>query len=127
VLGSNLTNELNLGHQLLFYEEHDDEIVLNFGDGLTASCDFLVGADGFRSAVRKCFLDSQGLSQSPSMNPVWTGSYIYRGLIPVDRLQAEFPRHRVLEGPVQYVGKYRVKFTMITLIYGLTNLLAIRT
>jgi len=118
VLRCNLTNELNLGHQLLFYEEHDDGIVLNFGDGLTASCDFLVGADGFRSAVRKCFLDRQGLSQSPSMDPVWTGSYIYRGLIPVDRLQAEFPGHRVLKAPVQYVGKYKVKIIMITLIYG---------
>ena len=99
VLRSNLTNELHLGHQLLFYEEHGDEIVLNFGNGLTTSCDFLVGADGIRSAVRKCFLHMQGLSHSPSMNPVWTGTYIYRGLIQAEHLQAEFPGHRVFEGP----------------------------
>ena len=100
MLKTHITTELHLGHQLLSYEELDDEITLHFGNGLTASCDFLVGADGIRSAVRRSFLEKQGLSQSPSMNPVWTGAYIYRGLIPAEQLQAEYPGHRAFEAPV---------------------------
>ncbi len=100
VLKSHLTTELHLDHRLLSYEELDHEITLHFDNGLTASCDFLVGADGIKSAVRRSFLEKQGLSQSPSMNPVWTGAYIYRGLIPAEQLQAEYPGHRVFEAPV---------------------------
>ena len=91
---SNLTNELHLGHQLLSYDELDDEITLHFTNGHNASCDFLVGADGIRSAVRRSFLEKQGLSHSTSMHPVWTGAYIYRGLISRCQLEAEYPGHR---------------------------------
>jgi salicylate hydroxylase len=106
VLRSNLTNELHLDHQLLSYEELDNEITLHFDNGHTASCDFLVGADGIRSAVRAGFLENQGLSHSPSIGPIWTGAYVYRGLISVDQLRAEYPGHRACETGV-YV---RIRF-----------------
>jgi salicylate hydroxylase len=114
-----------LSHRLVSYEEVGDEIHLTFQDGSSAICDLLIGVDGIKSVVRKCFLEQRGLPSSPSYNPVWTGSYAYRGLVPADELEKEFPGHRAVIMPVmvrnlsfdeivdlirltQYVGKLKV-------------------
>ncbi|KIM41411.1 hypothetical protein M413DRAFT_18946 [Hebeloma cylindrosporum] len=101
------SGQLHLSHRLLSYEETDDEIQLHFQDGQTASCDLLVGMDGIKSVVRKCFLVKQGLGDSPSMHPFWTGSFAYRGLVPIDKLEAAFPGHRVFHTPMMYCGKFK--------------------
>jgi 2-polyprenyl-6-methoxyphenol hydroxylase-like FAD-dependent oxidoreductase len=50
-----LTQNLNIEWNKRFemYEELEDRIVLHFEDGTTAEADFLIGADGARSRVRK--------------------------------------------------------------------------
>jgi salicylate hydroxylase len=99
-LTNGLSDRLRLSHRLVSYKEVGDEIHLTFQDGSSATCDLLIGIDGIKSVVRKCFLEKQGLLFSPSVNPVWTGTYAYRGLIPADELEKEFPGHRAMIMPV---------------------------
>ena len=100
VLTSRLAGRLHLLHRLVSYEEVDREIHLKFQNGSSATCDLLIGVDGIKSVVRKCFLEKRGLLSSPSANPVWTGSFAYRGLVPADELEKEFPGHRAAIMPV---------------------------
>jgi len=99
LIGS-MEGQLHLSHRLVSYEETDKEIQLQFQDGKIASCDLLIGMDGIKSVVRKCFLVKQGLLNSPSIHPFWTGSFAYRGLVPIDKLEAAFPGHRVFHTPM---------------------------
>ena len=99
-LASRLTGRLHLSHRLVSYEEIRDEVHLTFQNGSSAICDLLIGIDGIKSVVRKCFLEKRGLLSSPSYNPVWTGSIAYRGLVSVDEIEKEFPGHRAVVMPV---------------------------
>ena len=84
--------QLHLSHRFESYEDIGHEVVLHFSNGTSATCDILIGVDGIRSAVRKCFLDKRGLN-SRSYEPYWSGGYAYRGLIPVEELERVFPGH----------------------------------
>ena len=97
---SKLSGRLHLSHRLVSYEEVGDEIHLTFQDGASAICDLLIGVDGIKSVVRKCFLEKRGLPSSPSSNPIWTGSFAYRRLVPADELEKEFLGHRAVKMPV---------------------------
>ncbi|KAF8148009.1 salicylate hydroxylase [Crassisporium funariophilum] len=106
-LMSQLHGRLHLSHRLVSYEEHDSNVLLNFQNGATATCDLLVGMDGIKSGVRKLFLQSQGLYKSPSFDPIWTGTLAYRGLIPIEKLEKIFPGHNASTRPVMYCGKFK--------------------
>jgi salicylate hydroxylase len=93
VLYEKSMGEVHLSHRFVSYEDVGSEVILKFENGVTATCDILVGVDGIRSTVRKFFLEKQGHFMSPSCNPYWSGAYAYRGLIPVEDLQKEFPGH----------------------------------
>jgi salicylate hydroxylase len=92
--------QVHLSHRFESFEEVGNEVVLHFENGTSATCDVLIGVDGIRSAVRRCFLDKRGLSNSPSYEPYWSGTYAYRGLIPVEELEREFPGHLACKEPV---------------------------
>lgn len=79
-----------------FEETSEGEVHLNFHDGTTVTCDILVGMDGIKSVVRKGLLIKQGLSHSASLDPVWTGTVVYRGLIEQSELEAIYPGHRTI-------------------------------
>lgn len=141
-LVSGLNGRLHLGHRFSSYEEVGDEIRIQFQNGTTATCDLLVGMDGIKSAVRKSLLLHQGLPDSPSMEPVWSGTIAYRGLVPRDVLDEVFPGHRAITTPMmvslvndagiflfpltnapQYVGKFKVfQFLLIKNTSTMTNL-----
>ena len=99
-LANRLTGRLHLSHRLVSYEEIRDKVHLTFQNGSSTICDLLIGIDGIKSVVRKCFLEKQGLLSSPSLNPVWTGSIAYRGLVSVDEIEKNFPGHRAVVMPV---------------------------
>lgn len=76
-------------------------ITLFFSDKPPASCDILVGADGIKSTLRKLFL-----SRLPNperfgrfMEPVFSGTAVYRGLVSKEELKKVFPGHRILDHP----------------------------
>ncbi len=58
--------------------ETNHEIILTFQDGTTATCDYVIGADGIHSVVRSYVLDSQN---HPTVNPHFSGTWAYRGII----------------------------------------------
>jgi salicylate hydroxylase len=101
VLVDHLPPSVNIHYKkrLSKYVQREGKVILTFEDGTTASTDLLLGADGIKSAVRRCFLYEQAdLAMENgrpgeadillnSIEPQWTGIVAYRNLIPVERLQ----------------------------------------
>jgi len=88
----------------------DCPIRLQFYDGSTATCDLLVGCDGIKSTIRRQMLEEKAQAGRPELlsmiDPVWTGTIAYRGLIPVERLNhANGKEHRTIQTPMMYCGK----------------------
>lgn len=88
-------------------------IDLFFEDGTAAQCDILVGADGFKSAVRRTLLNERAMMAQQagrtreaseilsSIEPLWSGTNAFRALIPAEKLMARYPGHRALTTPSQ--------------------------
>ena len=96
---SRISGSLLLKHRFSSYEELDNEVIIHFGDGTTARCDILIGMDGIKSCLRKSFLQ-QNIPMSRSIDPVWSGTMAYRGLVSRDVLDKEFPGHRSITTPM---------------------------
>ncbi|HFC04218.1 MAG TPA: hypothetical protein ENJ55_00815 [Rhizobiales bacterium] len=69
--------DIQLAHSLTRLDITDHEIGCQFNNNKQASHPFLVGADGFRSVVRRSVLND-----GP---PIFTGHSLYRALIPLDQ------------------------------------------
>ena len=87
--------------------QSEPQIRLQFSDGSAAICDLLVGCDGIKSVVRKQLLEDHvhkggGDPQLQSyIEPVWSGTIAYRGLIPVKRVRnADGTEHRAIRSPM---------------------------
>lgn len=98
--------------RLLSYsqEASDGHLDLQFQDGSTVTCDLLVGCDGIKSGVRRQMLKEKAQAGQADLlrliEPVWTGTIAYRGLIPVHRLiRADGQEHRTIQTPMMYCGK----------------------
>ena len=94
-----------------YTNENEEEIILRFEDGTEAHADVLIGADGIRSPTRRTLLtrlsealDSKGVGVGVDykdfVEPVWSGTLVYRSLIPASALEAKYPGHRALSVPV---------------------------
>ncbi|KAI5925167.1 mannitol 1-phosphate dehydrogenase [Camillea tinctor] len=60
-------------------EDGTDNAVLHFTDGTTAKHSVVLGCDGIKSRTRELLL------KDDNMKAVFTGKYVYRGLIPMDK------------------------------------------
>ncbi|EJD50169.1 FAD/NAD(P)-binding domain-containing protein [Auricularia subglabra TFB-10046 SS5] len=87
---------------------------LRFAGGTKAACDVLVGADGVRSPVRRAMLhleSESGADVREYAPPVWSGECVYRALVPMPVLAAEWARlggvgeHRIMQDRLLYCGK----------------------
>ncbi|KAJ3772794.1 FAD/NAD(P)-binding domain-containing protein [Lentinula raphanica] len=100
--------------------KHGGPIRLSFEDGTHATCDILVGADGIKSAVRRCLVREQlqldrdnGRTSNEQARPAyddyisWSGSVAYRALIPVERLKGDYDKGlpTLPTTPTMYCGK----------------------
>jgi salicylate hydroxylase len=62
-------------------EGGDQRLVMSFEDGTTAEADAVIGCDGIKSKVRQVIV-GEG---HPSVHPVYTHKYAYRGLAPMEQ------------------------------------------
>ena len=77
----------HLDHSLERYEHTGDGVVAHFSNGRSETCDLLVGADGFRSAVRG--------QMHPDVQPEYAGYVTWRGVaneadLPADIRENDF-------------------------------------
>lgn len=78
-----------------------DCVEMKFEDGEVARCDFLIGADGIKSVVRRDFFAYPMTIQSLiSVDPIWSGTVAYRGLIVTEELLERLPGHRASKQPM---------------------------
>lgn len=96
-------NVIRLGKRLIKYSyvRENGPIGLQFSDGTRAVCDVLIGSDGVRSIVRGQFIQDKALADDDDrllkhVQPRWSGTVIYRSLIPNSRLAAQNPNHSLL-------------------------------
>jgi salicylate hydroxylase len=61
------------GHQLIEVEERSDRVVLAFANGTRIEAEFVIGADGVRSVIRKALYGDD--------NPIYTGQMVWRALL----------------------------------------------
>ena len=71
----------HLGKELRGLEASDERVLAHFADGSTAEAALLIGADGFRSAVRALVL--------PEIKPIYAGYVAWRGLVAESALSAQ--------------------------------------
>nr|POE71855.1 6-methylsalicylic acid decarboxylase ata [Quercus suber] len=74
----------HFGKRLERIDEEAESLHLHFKDGTDATADCVIGADGVHSAVRRHILGDD----HPALDPVFTGSVAYRGLVPMRDAEA---------------------------------------
>ena len=111
------TVKCHFGHRLSHYttttsSTGNQEMKLNFVDGQTATCDILIGFDGIKSAVRtQLYRDSTSSEEKEVPEPRWTGTYVYRGIVPFEELEKAIGYHCAFV-PQMYLGQDSVGFTI---------------
>ena len=87
------TSGIHLGHRLTGLEERSDSIMLAFANGTEVEAEFVIGADGVRSVIRRALYGED--------NPTYTGQMVWRAL-----LNGNDVPENVLEptGHIQWVG-----------------------
>ncbi|KAI0784810.1 FAD/NAD(P)-binding domain-containing protein [Abortiporus biennis] len=104
----------HFGKRLQAYKDEAGSpgVELFFEDGTSAKCDVLIGCDGIGSIVRKQMFVDEAKKDQPSlldfMTPVFSGTKVYRALVPVERLREKNASHRSLDTPVIYSGMSKV-------------------
>jgi len=86
-------------------------ITLFFEDGSKAMCDVLIGSDGVKSAVRRTLLTESAIETRQdgqihesseilkAIEPIWSGTVVYRTVILAERVKSQCHDHRVLSQP----------------------------
>jgi salicylate hydroxylase len=84
---------IHLGHRLTGVEEESDRVTLAFENGVRVEAEFVIGADGIRSVIRRALYGDD--------NPTYTGQMVWRALLDGSKVTED-----VLEptGHVQWVG-----------------------
>jgi salicylate hydroxylase len=87
---------IHLGHRLTGIEERGDRVALAFENGARVEAQFVIGADGVRSVIRRTLYGAD--------NPSYTGQMVWRALLNASDVPPE-----VLEptGHIQWVGPGR--------------------
>jgi salicylate hydroxylase len=70
---------VHVGHKLAAFADSGDHVDLQFENGVQASADIMIGADGIHSTVRHALFGAE--------EPRYSGGIAYRGLIPAERVR----------------------------------------
>ncbi|MEO8445634.1 MAG: FAD-dependent monooxygenase [Gammaproteobacteria bacterium] len=94
---------LHLGHTLEDFGQDSNGVTALFTNGETARGDVLVGCDGIRSTVRARLFGTE--------DPRFTGYVAWRGLVPMERLNAALvvPDSAVWIGPGHFLTRYKIR------------------
>ncbi|KIK34329.1 hypothetical protein CY34DRAFT_26880 [Suillus luteus UH-Slu-Lm8-n1] len=120
---------LQFNKRLTRYDKQSSgSIILHFADDSTSTTDVLIGADGLHSSVRKTLfetLDEDVVDPSKIRHysdPSWTGTFIYRNVIPAKKLSELDPNHVALKGFLLHVVSYPVaQGTLINVVAYVTD------
>ncbi|MFG2408463.1 FAD-dependent oxidoreductase [Streptomyces brevispora] len=95
------SGQVRTGHRLMGLTEGPEGVDLNFASGARHRAGVVIGADGVHSVVRAWLAGDA---------PVFSGSSVYRGLVPAERLPwaADEPEVRVWPGPGRHLVCYPV-------------------
>ncbi|KAJ4304889.1 hypothetical protein N0V90_000417 [Kalmusia sp. IMI 367209] len=104
--------DVQFNKRLLRVEEHDDKVTAYFEDGTSATGDFLVGAEGTRSVVRKHLLQGQDV-----MKPLPVGSVFAE----ISLSGEEFSQQLTLSHSNYIVMDPRLRGDQQTVIFGALN------
>ncbi|KAG1719187.1 FAD/NAD(P)-binding domain-containing protein [Suillus lakei] len=103
---------LHFEKRLTRYDKQSSgSLILHFADNSTATTDLLIGADGIRSSVRKTLFETLNRDVvDPSKighyaDPSWTGTLVYRTVIPAKKLSELDPNNVALKGFMMFCGK----------------------
>ena len=84
---------IHLGHRLTGIEERSDRVALAFDNGASVEAEYVIGADGVRSVIRRALYGAD--------NPTYTGQMVWRALL--DSKDVPFEAIEPT-GHVQWVG-----------------------
>jgi salicylate hydroxylase len=118
----------HFGKRCVEVKQDADSATAYFADGTQFSCDVIIGFDGIKSAVRRHVLPPE---QYGEINPFWSGTYAYRGMIPTDELEAALvakgSEKRLALVPQMYLGQDRHILTFPVKQTQLVNVVAFIT
>ena len=113
---------VSFGKRVLGVEAADTGVRLRFDDGSEAEASAAVGCDGVKSKIRRVVLGNE----AESAHPQFTGTYAYRGLIPmikaVDLLGDELAKNSVM-----WIGRHGHVLTFPIEKGQVMNVVAFRT
>ncbi|OAQ96992.1 hypothetical protein LLEC1_02657 [Akanthomyces lecanii] len=81
-------------------DEARGRTMMKFADGVTYEADAVIGCDGIRSVCRDFVLGKD----NPLAQPIFTGKYAYRGLIPMDKAIAAIGEEKA-QNRYMFLGK----------------------
>jgi 2-polyprenyl-6-methoxyphenol hydroxylase-like FAD-dependent oxidoreductase len=95
---------IHLAHRLTGIEEREERIILNFANGIRFEFEYVIGADGVRSALRRALYGAD--------NPTYTGQMVWRSLLNAGDIPQETldpTGHTQWVGPGRHLLAYEIR------------------
>ena len=104
-----------LNTTVIRYTEESDKVTVHCADGSQFDGDCLVAADGVKSVIRDQLLGKKA--------PIFTGNVAWRGVVPVDRLPADFMEKTVSNfvGPNKHMVIYYLRKQQLVNFVGVVE------
>lgn len=96
-----LPETIHFNKRLENIQQSSEGVSFSFEDGTKASATVLIGCDGVRSSVRGSVIPENSLSMA---QPQYSNAFSYRGLIPMEKVIAEFGKTLATTAQ-NYVGR----------------------
>jgi salicylate hydroxylase len=98
--GLNEKSHIHLSSPVVGCEEKEGFVEIKLRDGTTDNFDFVVGADGIKSVIRRDFLTGKFPKEVDCIIPINSGTKAYRAVIRREVIEQRSPNHRALRTPL---------------------------